>query len=125
MAVKDTAPYLRSCLDSVIAQTYDNWELIAVNDHSEDDSPEILKEYAAKDSRIRVFNSDQPRLIPTLQRGYREVQGTLINRMDSDDKMPPYKLAVLVEEWLLEKVPKMSFRRSFWATEKSQLCPTV
>ena len=100
MAVKDTAPYLRACLDSVVAQTYENWELIAVNDHSSDDSPKILKEYAVKDSRIRFFNSDKPRLIPTLQRGYREVKGTLINRMDSDDKMPRYKIAVLVEEWL-------------------------
>ncbi|MCC8361112.1 glycosyltransferase family 2 protein [Salinimicrobium sediminilitoris] len=100
MAVKDTAPYLRDCLDSVMAQTYENWELIAVNDHSSDDSPKILKEYAAKDSRIRFFNSNQPRLIPTLQRGYREVKGSLINRMDSDDKMPDYKLQVLVEEWL-------------------------
>ena len=100
MAVKDTAPYLRDCLNSILAQTYENWELIAVNDHSSDESPKILKEYAEKDSRIRFFNSDRPRLIRTLQRGYREVKGSLINRMDSDDKMPHYKLEVLVEEWL-------------------------
>lgn len=100
MAVKDTAPYLRDCLDSVLAQSYENWELIAVNDHSSDDSPLILKEYAEKDSRIRFFNSDRPRLIPSLQLGYKKVRGTLINRMDSDDQMPDYKLKVLVEEWL-------------------------
>ncbi len=100
MAVKDTAPYLHDCLDSVLAQTYQNWELIAVNDHSSDDSPKILQEYADKDPRVRFFNSDQPKLIPTLQVGYRETKGTLINRMDSDDKMPDYKLQVLVEEWL-------------------------
>jgi len=99
MAVKDTAPYLHDCLDSILAQTYKNWELIAVNDHSSDDSPKILKEYAAKDSRIRFFNSHQHKLIPTLQVGYRETRGTLINRMDSDDKMPDYKIEVLVEEW--------------------------
>ena len=100
MAVKDTAPYLRNCLDSVLAQTYENWELIAVNDHSSDESPEILKEYANKDARVKVFDSNKPRLIPTLQVGYAQVKGTLINRMDSDDKMPDYKLEVLVEEWL-------------------------
>ncbi len=99
MAVKDTAPYLPDCLDSIIAQTYTNWELIAVNDHSTDKTPEILNTYAAKDARIRVFNSDQPKLIPTLQVGYREVKGALINRMDSDDKMPEYKLEVMVNEW--------------------------
>lgn len=99
MAVKDTAPYLHACLDSVIAQTYPNWELIAVNDHSLDASPSILQEYAAKDARIKFYNSDKPRLIPTLQVGYAQAKGSLINRMDSDDKMPDYKLQVLVEEW--------------------------
>ncbi len=99
MAVKDTAPYLHDCLDSILAQTYQNWELIAVNDHSTDDTPKILQEYADKDARIRVFHSDQPKLIPTLQVGYRETRGTLINRMDSDDKMPDYKIQVLVDEW--------------------------
>lgn len=99
MAVKDTAPYLSACLDSIIAQTYQNWELIAVNDHSTDATPEILRKYAIRDPRIRVFDSDKPRLIPTLQVGYAQARGTLINRMDSDDKMPSYKLEVLVREW--------------------------
>jgi glycosyltransferase involved in cell wall biosynthesis len=100
MAVKDTAPFLPDCLDSIIAQTYTNWELIAVNDHSLDETPAILKAYANKDPRIRVFDSDRPRLIPTLQIAYAQVRGSLINRMDSDDKMPHYKLEVLVKEWL-------------------------
>ncbi len=100
MAVKDTAPYLHDCIDSIINQTYQNWELIAVNDHSSDDTPQILADYAAKDSRIRTFDSDRPKLIPTLQVAYKHTRGSLINRMDSDDKMPDYKLEVLVKEWL-------------------------
>lgn len=100
MAVKDTAPYLRACLDSILEQSYDNWELIAVNDHSSDATPKILEEYAKKDDRVKVFHSDRPRLIPTLQVGYAQATGTLINRMDSDDKMPKDKLEVLVTEWL-------------------------
>jgi glycosyltransferase involved in cell wall biosynthesis len=99
MAVKDTAPYLHDCIDSIIAQTYQNWELIAVNDHSTDDTPTILEDYAAKDARIRTYDSDKPKLIPTLQVAYAQVKGTLINRMDSDDKMPDYKIQVLVDEW--------------------------
>ncbi len=99
MAVKDTEPYLPQCLDSIVNQTYKNWELIAVNDHSSDNSPTILKEYSLKDNRIKVFDSDRPRLIPTLQVGYSKASGMLINRMDSDDKMPGYKLEVLVNEW--------------------------
>ena len=100
MAVKDTAPYLHDCINSIIDQTYQNWELIAVNDHSTDETPEILGAFAKADSRIRVFNSDGHKLIPTLQCGYREVKGDLLNRMDSDDKMPAYKIQLLVDEWM-------------------------
>lgn len=99
MAVKDTAIYLHECMDSIIAQTYTNWELIAVNDHSSDGSDRILQEYASKDPRIRFYNSDQPKLIPTLQVGYAQTKGTLINRMDSDDIMPNDKLETLVAAW--------------------------
>jgi glycosyltransferase involved in cell wall biosynthesis len=48
MAAKDTEPYLHHCLDSILDQTYTNWELIAVNDHSTDRTPEILTEYSRK-----------------------------------------------------------------------------
>ena len=99
MAVKDTEPYLPECLDSIIAQTYPHWELIAVNDHSSDQSLTILNRYADRDSRIRVFNSDRPSLIPALQVAYRHSRGPLINRMDSDDRMPHDKLQLLVEAW--------------------------
>lgn len=99
MAVKDTEPYLPACIDSIINQTYQNWELIAVNDHSTDRTPEILEEYAQKDLRVRVFHSKGNLLIPALQEGQKHVRGTLINRMDSDDKMPDYKLQVLVDKW--------------------------
>lgn len=100
MAVKDTAPYLHECIDSIIAQTYENWELIAVNDHSSDATPQILKKYSEQDPRIRYYDSDQPKLIPTLQVAYAQVRGELINRMDSDDRMPHDKIEVLVNEWL-------------------------
>lgn len=98
MAVKDTAPYLPACLDSIISQTYTNWELIAVNDHSSDRTPQILAEYAKRDARIKVFHSTRHKLIPTLKEGYQHVNGQLINRMDSDDKMPLDKIEVLVKE---------------------------
>lgn len=100
MAVKNTAPYLSACIDSVLQQTYPNWELIAINDHSTDESLQILQRYAAADSRIKVVTSKGQRLIPALQTGIQVATGELINRMDSDDKMPADKLQVLVREWL-------------------------
>jgi glycosyltransferase involved in cell wall biosynthesis len=99
MAVHDEEMYLVQCIDSILAQTYTNWELIAVNDHSKDMTPQILKDYARKDPRIRVFNCKRRKLIPALQEAYRHCSGSLINRMDADDYMPEYKLKVLVEEW--------------------------
>lgn len=100
MAVKDTAPYLHDCINSIIDQSYSHWELIAVNDHSTDATPEILSSFATKDPRVKVFHSTRKKLIPTLQEGYKQVSGTLINRMDSDDKMPLDKIESLVNEWL-------------------------
>ncbi|MCH2225704.1 MAG: glycosyltransferase [Crocinitomicaceae bacterium] len=100
MAVKDTAPYLHECIDSIINQTYQNWELIAVNDHSSDETPQILKSYSEQDARVKYLDSDKPKLIPTLQVAYSAVKGDLINRMDSDDRMPLDKIEVLVNEWM-------------------------
>ncbi len=99
MAVKDTAPYLDECLSSIIDQSYTNWELIAVNDHSADHSLEILQQYEAKDSRIKVINGRGKMVIATLKEAYSYAHGSLISRMDSDDIMPNYKLQSLHDEW--------------------------
>lgn len=99
LAYKNTVEYLGECLDSIVAQTHSNWELIAVNDHSDDGADALVKRYAANDARIRCFDSPGQRLNPALQEGARHICGDLINRMDSDDIMPPSKLAVMVEAW--------------------------
>lgn len=100
MAVKNTAPYLPACIESIIQQSYIHWELIAINDHSTDHSLQILEAFATEDDRIKVITSEGQRLIPALQTGIKVATGELINRMDSDDKMPKDKLEVLVKEWL-------------------------
>ena len=100
MAAKDTEPYIRECLDSICHQTYANWELICVNDHSQDQTLQIMREYAAQDVRIKVIDATNHKLIPCLKEGYKEATGDLINRMDSDDRMPLEKLSLLVDKWL-------------------------
>ncbi len=100
MAAKDTELYLEACLDSIMAQTYTHWELVAVNDHSSDRTSEILQAYALRDPRIRVFQSKGQKLIPALQTGYEKSRGMLINRMDSDDIMPKDKIEILVQTWM-------------------------
>lgn len=99
MAFKDTAAYLPECLDSIIEQTYPNWELLAVDDHSTDGSRAIVEKYAQRDARVRVVSSEGQRLVAALQTAMKHLSGTLINRMDSDDRMPDDKLEVMVQAW--------------------------
>ncbi|MEJ6582771.1 MAG: glycosyltransferase family 2 protein [Crocinitomicaceae bacterium] len=99
MPVKDTAPYLEACLSSIVAQTFADWELIAVNDQSSDNSLEILESFAAIDTRIKVFTNPAAGLLEALRFGHNQTTGELIHRMDSDDKMPSYKLQLMVEAW--------------------------
>ncbi len=95
MPVRNTAPYLEDCLKSILAQKEEDWELIAIDDHSKDGSFLILQEYQKKDSRIQVYQNDGTGIINALRLAYRKSSGELITRMDSDDLMTPDKLLEL------------------------------
>ena len=93
---KNTSLYLRECIDSILKQDYQNWELICINDHSEDNSVEIVNEYVKKDSRITLIHSDGHGIIPAIQKAYPLSKGEFITRMDSDDSMPPNRISYQV-----------------------------
>ena len=95
MPVKNTAPFLNECLDSIINQSETDFELIAIDDHSSDESHSILKEFAIKDKRIKVFKNTGIGIIEALRLAYSKSSGTYITRMDSDDVMSLTKLQVL------------------------------
>ena len=99
MPVKNTASFLEECLDSIVLQSHLDWELIAVDDHSSDSSPEILSDYSSRDSRISVVQNNGRGIIEALKNGYQLSTGTFITRMDSDDTMPPKKLERLLAQW--------------------------
>ncbi|MFH6604063.1 glycosyltransferase family 2 protein [Maribacter algicola] len=94
---KNTAQYLPECIASILDQTYTHWEILAVNDHSTDKSLEILQEYAKNDKRIKIFGNDGSGIICALRKAYKESNGNLITRMDSDDIMTSNKLEVMVD----------------------------
>ncbi|MEZ5021876.1 MAG: glycosyltransferase [Chitinophagales bacterium] len=97
MPVKNAMPFLSECLSSIINQTYQNWELIAVNDHSTDTSFETLTQYANQDKRIKVLNNNGSGIIDALRLAYSKCSGFYISRMDADDIMSNNKLEVLSE----------------------------
>ncbi|MDR1840318.1 MAG: glycosyltransferase [Holophagales bacterium] len=88
--VYNTAQYLRACLDSALSQSFVNFELICVDNHSSDGSADILRDYAKKDSRIKYLMTDaHGRATETRQFGLRAASGEFITYIDSDDSVKP------------------------------------
>ena len=94
---KNTAQYLPQCIDSILNQTYTNWELIIVDDGSTDSSYEMVNKYAKKDNRIKLLKNSGIGIIEALKMAFKYSKGDFITRMDSDDIMTPNKLDVLLK----------------------------
>lgn len=92
---RNTETFIGDCLDSIIKQTYTNWELIIIDDNSTDSSFSIVEAYAKQDKRIKLFKNSGTGIIDALQLAFKMSSGTLITRMDSDDVMRLNKLEVL------------------------------
>ena len=83
--VYNVAPYLRECLDSVIAQTFTDWEAICVDDGSTDGSGAILDEYAAKDKRFRVIHQKNAGVSVARNAAIELMHGDWFLFVDADD----------------------------------------
>ena len=88
--VYNLAQYLPRCLDSILAQTYENLEVIVVNDGSWDDSFSVMQEYAAKDSRVIAIHKENGGVTSARLRGVREATGAWIGFIDGDDEIEPW-----------------------------------
>ena len=93
--IYNTDCYLRQCLDSIINQSYKNFEVLLVNDGSVDDSAMICKEFAEKDSRIRYFEKENGGVSSARNLGLKNVKGNYITFVDSDDWIEENYLEVL------------------------------
>lgn len=85
--------YIRETLESVLAQSEINWELIVVNNGSTDDGPEIVRYYAEKDRRIRIFTCDKQGPGAARNHGLNYATGDWILFLDADDLIRPEYLA--------------------------------
>jgi glycosyltransferase involved in cell wall biosynthesis len=95
MPVYNGERYLREAVDSILAQTFADFELLIINDGSTDRSAAVIESYG--DPRIRLLhNRGNTGLIATLNRGLREAAGAYIARMDSDDIAEPRRLETQV-----------------------------
>lgn len=87
--VYNTERLVGRCIDSVIAQTYPEWELILVDDGSTDESFEVLKKYESDDARIKVIHQDNAGPGPARNKGIENASGDYIVFIDSDDVIKP------------------------------------
>lgn len=95
--VYNAAPFLREALDSLLAQTCGDFEAIAVNDGSTDNSLEILQEYAARDSRIRILDGPNGGYGKAMNRGMDAATGKYMAILEPDDYLPREAYAILLE----------------------------
>ena len=102
MPVYNAGKYVSECIESILHQTEHDWELLAVNDHSTDDSQILLDVYSHKDDRIHVLQNEGKGIIHALRMAYKNSSGSLITRMDADDIMHEHKLQLLKES-LIQK----------------------
>ena len=77
--------YLRQCLDSILNQTYQNFECLLINDGSPDNSADICREYVEKDSRFKYFEKENGGLSDARNYGIRQSKGSYLTFVDSDD----------------------------------------
>lgn len=90
--------YLEQCLDSCLAQTYKNIEIIAVNDGSPDTCGDIINQYAAKDSRVKHLQQENQGAPMARWNGMQMSKGEYIMQVDGDDFIPENAVLCLIEE---------------------------
>jgi hypothetical protein len=106
MSVFNGQAFLAIAIESILGQTFREFELFVIDDGSTDKTPEILAEYANRDARIRVLRHDNKGRAESLNIGIGFAKGKFIARMDADDVAMPCRLAEQME--FMERHPEVS-----------------
>ena len=119
--------YLHKCVDSILAQTFTDFELILVDDGSRDRSGEICDEYAGRDQRVRVIHKENGGLSDARNQGMDHATGHYFMFVDSDDFIAPTMLECLYKRILIEKadIAACNFMYYFELDEKQNFSTTV
>lgn len=125
--------YLSTAIDSIISQTYSNWELVVVDDGSKDRSAEICDNYQSKDTRIKAFHQPNAGVNSARAKGVDNATGDYLTFLDADDTLTQEALGVMIdsfsetidvvcsgnEETILDKE---AYLKALW---KGQLLPGI
>src|SRR5690606_11278858 len=92
MCSYNSAQYVGKAIESILAQTYTNWELIISDDHSTDNSVDVIKPYLS-DERIKLFIQDSNQgYVRNKNSALRRANAPLVTQLDSDDLCPPDRI---------------------------------
>lgn len=97
MPVYNSEKYLAAAVQSILTQTFTDFELIVVDDGSTDTSPQILRKFAHADQRVRLISRPNTGYVVALNEALALARGQLIARMDGDDVCAPHRFAVQID----------------------------
>ena len=92
LPIRDAAPFLETSLESLAEQAFADFEIIAVDDGSVDETPAILESWRRQDARLRVIRGEGAGLVAALNLGLEHCSADLVARMDADDRAHPNRL---------------------------------
>lgn len=119
--VFNTGKYLSECLDSVLHQTFQDFEIICVNDGSADNSAQILQQYAECDNRIKIINQKNSGVVAARNNGVVHACGKYVYTLDSDDIIAPTTLAKLLKAMLAGRGDIITCRVMQFGKENGEL----
>lgn len=122
--VYNVEKYLSQCLDSILSQTYTNWEAILVDDGSKDNSGKICDEYTAKDSRFKVFHQENGGVSSARNFGIDNARGEWITFVDADDIIAENYISA-VKDILIENKCGTVTSSSYKMTDEGKKYPYV
>ena len=123
--VYNVSPYLRECLDSVLAQTFTDWEAICVDDGSIDGSGVILDEYASRDSRFRVIHQPNVGVSVARNLGIRTASGAYVGFIDPDDVVDAKWLSVAEVELHREDPDLLRLNFMYYSADEESDTPVI
>ena len=97
LPVYNAAPSIKAAINSCLAQTFSDFELIIIDDGSTDDTLSILKKLASNDNRIKIISNPHKGIVESLNLGILESKGNFIARMDADDEMFTQRIEKQIE----------------------------